>query len=523
VRLAVKLAPHAGDAGREAVREAAARLPAGLRERVAAGYGAIASAEPEQPVAGVLRAPELPALAPPFASPAELVAELRALGWSEEPQRCERVLAGIVELTHRDRDGMVAALRPWWEESRPQADDPNVYVFDRHVHDRGVHTLLARCALAVVAPQESRRLSAAVAESYAYHACGDWPAQRLLRRRLEEVIALLEGGGTLAGLLATPTAATGHVDAASLVGRMELLRDAEPLAADFEQALLRLPRDVDPELLVRADKLPSQAGRVLAAWLRDGGWPDPSVDCQVRRQERTGYGLRSGSYRLLVKVVPPAGLPAWLAELWGSEARSTYLSDRSDAVWWPLIMPSHREIVAGWLVRCMPWLSASNDFRMAALAALAQGEGPVGAATAVAVAGGLAHRWDAQRAAAAEAALTLAARGQFPAAEVGWAVVELVRHEFVTLKRITVALDDLAAAGAHAEVWRALAVALPLLLPGPGERPRAGLGELLGVAVRAAVLAGAKGEIFGLAEMAARKGSSLVLHEARRLYEAITP
>ncbi|NUP20845.1 MAG: hypothetical protein HOZ81_33165, partial [Streptomyces sp.] len=46
--------------------------------------------------------------------------------------------------------------------------------------------------------------------------------------------------------------------------------------------------------------------------------------------------------------------------------------------------------------------------------------------------------------------------------------------------------------------------------------------ELLGIAARAAVLAGAKGEIFGLAEIAARKGSSLLLYEARRLYEVIS-
>ncbi|MBB5782272.1 DUF7825 domain-containing protein [Nonomuraea jabiensis] len=520
VRLAVKLAPHADDAGREAVRQAAARLPADLRGRVAAAYGAIACPQ-ELPVAAVLPVPELPELAPPFASPAELVAQLRALGWAEEPQRCERVLAGIVELAHRDRAGLEAALRPWWRDSRPPQGEAEGYVFDRDAHDRGVQTLLARCALAVVAPQDSRRLSASLAETGPY-AGGDWPPQRLLRRRLEEVIALLESGRTIPALLATPTEPTGHVDPAILVGRMELLRGAEPLAADFEQALLRLPRYVDPELIVRAGELPSRAGRELAAWLRGGGWPDPVVDWTSHRQERAGYGLRGGSYRLRVDVVPPAGLPAWLARLWVIDARHTYLSYRRDALWWPLIMPSHREVVASWLVRCMPWPSDGNDFTMAALAAAAHGEGPVGAATAVAIAGGLGHRRDAQRAAAAEAALTLAARGQFPAPEFGWAVAELIRHEFVTLKRIAVALGDLAAAGAHDQVWRALAVALPLLLPGPGERPRAGLGELLGVAARAAVLAGGKGEIFGLAEMAARKGSSLVLHEARRLHEAVS-
>jgi hypothetical protein len=67
-----------------------------------------------------------------------------------------------------------------------------------------------------------------------------------------------------------------------------------------------------------------------------------------------------------------------------------------------------------------------------------------------------------------------------------------------------------------------LAVALPRLMPSDGERPRAGLGELLGVAARAATLAGARGKIDGLKEMAARKGTSLVLHEARHLYEVLS-
>ncbi|PZG19480.1 DUF7825 domain-containing protein [Nonomuraea aridisoli] len=522
VRLAVKLAPHADDAGREAIREAAARLPADLRERVASAYGAIAPAEPERPVAAVLHAPAPPALAPPFASPGELVAELRAR-WSEEPQRCERVLAGLVELTHRDRDGVAAALRPWWEETRPRPGEPDLYLFGRHLHDDSVNGLLIRCALAVVAPEHSRHVSTSLARMSPYRVSSEWPPQSLVRRRLEEVIELFERGETIPALLATPTAPTGHVDPATVVRRMERLGDTEPLAADFRQALLRLPRRIDPDLLVRAEKLPSQAGRVLAAWFRDGGWPDPAVEWEPL-EETSGHASRGWGRHLRPRVVPPAGLPAWLEELWVGRPHNVYLSHRSDALWWPVIMPSHREVVAASLVRCRPWpADASGDFRMAALAALAHGDGPVGAATAVAIAAGLGNRRDEQRAAAADAALTLAARGQFPATELGQAVGKLIRHELVILKRIAAGLGDLTAAGAHAEVWRTLSVALPLLLPRPGERPRAGLGELLGVAARAAVLAGAEGEISGLAEMAARKGSSLVLHEARRLYEAISP
>jgi hypothetical protein len=226
--------------------------------------------------------------------------------------------------------------------------------------------------------------------------------------------------------------------------------------------------------------------------------------------------------RLLPKVTPPEGLPDWLKELWVLDSPYVYLSYPHDVLWWPVMMPSYREIVAAWLVRCGPGLSSSNDPRMETLAALVHSDGPVGAATSVVLASGLGHRRDEQRAAAADAALTLAARGHFPAAAFGEAVVELIRLEFVVLRRIAAALGDLTDAGAHTEVWRTLTVALPHLMPANGERPRAGFGELLGVAARAATLTGARGEIGGLAEMAARKGSSLVLHEARRLYEVLS-
>ncbi|MFI6901360.1 DUF6493 family protein [Nonomuraea sp. NPDC050394] len=519
VRLALTLAPHAAGTGREAIRAAAGLLPSGPREQVAAAYGASAVIEPEPPVGAVLRASGLPALAPPLAAPGEVVAALRELGGPEEPHACERVLAGLVELAHRDRDAMAAALRPWWERRLPVPAGSGPHVFDHFLsHDRGVHALLARCALALVAPERSREVSAASAGSDAYHAAHDWPPQILLRRRLEEVIALFERERSVPALLATPTEPTGHVAAATLVERMETLGNGEPLPADFEQALLRLPRRTDPGLQARAEKLPTRAGRTLAAWLRAGGWPDPAVTWELHEEPAAHTWTR----QLRPTIKPPAGLPGWLAELWMLQPRHVYLSYPRDAMWWPTIMPSHREIVATALVRCMPLIPEANDVRTDALAALAHGEGPVGQATALAIAGGLGHRRDARRAAALDAARTLAARGQLPAGDLGWALAKLLRHQLVPLKQVTGSLGDLTETGAHAEVWHALAVALPPLLPGPGERPRAGLGDLLGVGVEAAALAGARAEITGLAEMAARKGSSLVLYEARRLHETIS-
>ncbi|MBG0830562.1 hypothetical protein HS041_22630 [Planomonospora sp. ID67723] len=521
VRLAVKLAPHTDDAAREAIREAASRLPAELRDRVAAAFGAIAAAaEPEPPAVPVLVAPPPPALAPPIPSAADLAAELYAVGWPDDPGRYERVLAALVEMTHRDRDGVLAVLDPEW---RSYWEQTNVHSHAYPSNDRDPRFLLQRCALALALPDVSRELTAALAErADPAHALGLLP-QRLVQHRLREVVALFERGATIPVLLATPTAATGHLDAETLIDRMERLGGAEPLEADFQQALLRLPRHVDESLLVRAEKLPTQAGRRLAGWLRDGGLPDPVVHCEVRRASRTDR-YRPSPYEVHARAVPPEGLPAWLHDLCAVRPASGYAVYPDDVVWWPTIMPSHREVVAAYMVQCLPWLADRIDSRVDAVAALARGDGPVGRATAITIAACLAHPRPARRAAAAEALTTLAVRGQLPAPDLGWAVAELVRAEQVTLRRITAALDDLIAAGAHAEIWQALAAAVPLLLPtGAGGRTRNGLGELLNVAARAAVLAGARGEIPGLAELAARKGSSLVLQEARRLHRAISP
>ena len=77
-----------------------------------------------------------------------------------------------------------------------------------------------------------------------------------------------------------PTFATGHVDAAELVTRLEIIEaaGAKPLAADLQQALLRLRRDQDPQTAERAGRLSSPAGRLIARWLNEAPLADPAVE-----------------------------------------------------------------------------------------------------------------------------------------------------------------------------------------------------------------------------------------------------
>lgn len=521
VRVAVRLAPHTAEPAREAIREAATRLPADLRERLAAAFGPVDEVQPEPVAAPTLSATPLPALAPPIASVTELAAELDMPFWRADPSRFERILAAMVGLTHQDRDAVAEGLQSWWRTNWRHPFEARTYVYGVAGFDEDIASLLSRCALAIVSPANGRELTAMLNNDSSRWPSSEPAPQQFVQRRFREVMSLFERGETIPVLLATPTLPTGHVDAATLVARMERLDEIEPLESDFLQALLRLPRQIDPELVVRAEKLPSEAGRRLAACLRDGGLPDPVVTWELEAFDRpaTYYASPQEAH---ARLAPPEGVSGWLAELWTLAPKTGYPAFSRNMVWWPPIMPSHREAAAAYVLECLPWVMDSTDGQVEVVAALAHNDGPAGIATVSTIVIGMGHQLPVQRALAADAIITLAAYGELPAADLGRAVGHMVRGEQVKLNRITGVLDEVTEAGAHAEVWTALAQAVPLLLPGSGEKARAGLGELLKVAARAAVRAGARGDIPGLAGLAARKGSSLLVHEARRLYEVIS-
>jgi hypothetical protein len=223
---------------------------------------------------------------------------------------------------------------------------------------------------------------------------------------------------------------------------------------------------------------------------------------------------------MYVRIAPPAGVPEPVAELCTGPATALY--DVEETVWWPAVMPSHREVVAAHLLETLTLDIDSPRGGGEVLAALVHGDGPVGAATASALAIGMGNKHPAQRGAVVDALVTLTARGQLPAADLGQAVARLVDAGLVKLNRIAAALDEATTAGAHAAVWRVLLTALPPLLPRTGDKPRAGLGELLAVAVKAATLSGERAGIPGLAEVAARGGSSRLVQEARRLQQQVS-
>ncbi|MEU6724007.1 hypothetical protein ABZ917_09875 [Nonomuraea wenchangensis] len=537
-RLAVRLAPHAYDEGREAVREAAFRLPAELREQVSSVY-ALATAVPDgrphlpRPDATTVVADERPAvpelcaaepivLAPPIGSVAELVVEWELRRRPDEPLQFERLLAALVELAGRDRDAVAAGLRRWRRRRWPkQPFDPVQLAVCVSGYDEDRRLLLDRCGLAIVSPADSLALTAALAGANTSPYVGS-RIDRFVAQRFREVVAMFERRAeAVPVLLAAPTSPTGHVDPEALLERLARLGEREPLAADLQQALLRLPRRVDPEVAARAERLPVRAGRALAAWVRGGGLPDPEVVWSVETVEHDA-GPGWGSWQrveVLARIEPDPGLPEPVRGL----CRIDPLRDHApEEAWLPYVLPSHRELVAAHLLLRLPVRLDSRDGLVQHVAVMVHGDGPVGRAAVSTIALGLGHKHPGQRAAAIDALVTLAVRGQLPAAELGHVLALLIGAGMVRLQRVTGALAELTAMGAHAEVWAALAAALPPLLPAPGERSRPGLGDLLKVAADAAELAGGHGDVPGLAEVAARKGSSLVVYEARRLHRQVT-
>ncbi|WP_435876074.1 hypothetical protein [Nonomuraea fuscirosea] len=105
------------------------------------------------------------------------------------------------------------------------------------------------------------------------------PPHLFLLRRLAEVYDGIVAGTLPPYLLAEPTEGTGHVDAGRLVERVAGYErgGVEPMPADLAQALLRVPRTVAPDVVVRAGRLTSAAGQALALRLR-GEQPEPRAE-----------------------------------------------------------------------------------------------------------------------------------------------------------------------------------------------------------------------------------------------------
>ncbi|MFB7471805.1 DUF6493 family protein [Kitasatospora sp. NPDC056184] len=487
--------------------------------------------------------PPAPVPAPlgePLATPAEVAEELAVLRAAERPDVAvfERVLDGLVRHAHRDRAALAGALEPvlrvnpWQDAGRWQDCGPGDALYLAAVvagqadpHRRGfVFRHKGRDPLRGTHNTEYGNVLAARITEAAERVTTDAPPY----------------------LLATPTDATGAIAAAVLVERLAGYEAAGVTAgpADLGAALLRTAPAADPAVLAAADRLTSAAGRWAAAWLRGGGLPDQA-------SERVHFAPGTGSKRprryeerwwedvRRISVAQrgasgPAGparerlAPEFRALLEGTEPSVARARRSNEWLWeptahWAAMLPHHREeLAASWLDRFAD--GADRERRGAAplLVVLAEAGGPAGLALHLALAYGLGARFPEDRAAAVDALLVLAARGDLDGALLGRELGELVALGTVKPNRLAGALTTAADTGAHATVWSVLAAALPALL---GDEVLRGTVDLLAVAADTARRSAARGPIPEVTATAARPGTSRLLKEARTLRDllAATP
>jgi hypothetical protein len=356
------------------------------------------------------------------------------------------------------------------------------------------------------------------------------PLKLFLLYRLSELYTALREDRLPPVLLATPTLTTGHLDPEVLVDRLETCAAAgvEPLQADLCQALLRLPRGPHPEAAARAARVGSAAASAAAAWLAEGGLPDPETGV------RWAYNV-GGAERVVAEPEPErAGnarpVPVLRAKPTGHELIDGLLREPPpqcaypgvEMNWWPSMLPSHREVVA---VNLLPFLrpsSALGEGRR--LQALLAADGPVGDGTAAILAFVLtrdpARGWE--RTEAVPLLLAAAARGVLPAEAVGRHLAIFLRMPDCEHRTVVAALTEAARQGAHREVWRILTTLLPAFLPSPGERAALAHIELVALAAKVAAWTGARGEIPVIARHVASGRRNRFVRECVRLHHRLT-
>ncbi|MFJ6197541.1 DUF6493 family protein [Micromonospora sp. NPDC092111] len=526
----------------EVIAVAADHPAVDLRDRataLAARHGFTPAAAGIGPALVRPRGDDLPTPLPAGPAPApiteldELAEEVAALlGTQSQGVPPDRVLDGLVRLSAADGGRVRTALGPIIE--RRHWSWGNEHRYDPLCLCEVVVDVLNTAGATNSQPRRRSRWEALLAAVRRTDRATSTPeltvtdprvpaAHRLLRARLAEIGAHVNEPGH-AGLLAAPTSANGALDPLALVERLAALGDRPPWYWDLTQALLRLPADADEAVAGKAAALGTPAGERLAAWLRDGGLPQPVMRpaTAVRRARKGSYDWefeRLTAKRILVELRPPDGYddryglltadPAPIGVEYGGWVNL-----------WPSVLPGHRGIVAAYV---LPAVAGTADMDQrdgaAVLPLLAESTGAGGVALNLALAYGLGARHGADRVAALDALLGLAGAGQLDAVGTGEQLGRLVAGQSVKLSRAVEPLRDAALAGAPLTVWRLLAAALPALLAAP--TPPRGLPDLLTLATETASTTGVRIEVPGLDVVAGRGGSGRLVTEAGRLHRVL--
>ncbi|MFJ3278531.1 DUF7824 domain-containing protein [Streptomyces halstedii] len=464
---------------------------------------------------------------------AELVEEVSALikSRSREAPSFERALDGLVRHARTDRTALTEALREalagvWWLDDQPQDRVDRWFAADPGGLDVVAAALLGQVSGGPV--KNGRKWRTATGT------CAHAALNGVLYARVWEVAALLPTG-QLPFLLATPTWHTGALEPAELVERLRTYRHlgARPGPVDFAQALLRVRRSGTEAEAVEAALLGTEEGDRLAAWLRadepvarvlphglDSHLPTPGDWHDRGAPGKRWVLLSTGENPVLTREFPRAF--QWLGRSHHPLLNPCYHWTPERSGPWSATLPQDAEAVAAWL---MPTLLHGTDEGMRggawALPALVEAGGPPGGeALHLALAYGLGSRHPDDRLSSVDALLILAAQDRLDPALLGRELAVLIDHDLTKVNRLADAARTAATTGAYRTVLEVLSAALPSLL-GYQRAPRA-LGSIVAVAAECAEQCGptAGGSIAGLAETAARGGSTQLVRQAARLLAA---
>ncbi|MFF2412138.1 DUF6493 family protein [Streptomyces sp. NPDC058092] len=531
LKLVARHLPAVGDAVRKELSLSAALLSPVHRTTAAEVFGDLpdqqSASEPYEellpPAPALRRLESVPATLP------ELVEEVAVLARSasQEITSFERALDGLVRHARTDRSALADALREalagqWWLD-----DGQLPYVQRWLTSDAGIELVVAVLLgrVPVRAVQDGR--AAWTGTGTCVHAALDG----VMKARLWEAAdAVLSGGVPF--LLAVPTWHTGSLDPAVLVDRLHAYKQLgiRPGEADFAQALLRVRRDGQHEATAAAGLLGTPEGDLLAAWLRadEPVAPVYRFDLERQRSSSGGWAQQPTDWTRRVLVATEERpfiqqeFPRSFHWLGHPRVPHRLCCHWGESPWpWTATLPEDGETLAAWL---LPNLAtcAIDEIRGTAepLTTLVELGGPAGEAIHLAVAYAMGARYPEDRLSAVDALLTLAAQHRLDAALLGRELAILLEHNLVKPNRLADSARTAAATGAYRTVLSVLTGVLPGLLAHK-KGPR-GLSDLLSVTAECVEHCGPVGAepISGLAETAARGGSSQLVRQAVRLRTA---
>ncbi|MFI6763251.1 DUF6493 family protein [Micromonospora sp. NPDC050417] len=533
--IVLRQAPRCRPATRERLAEHAVALAGDLPARAAEVLGTpVAAAAASVAVPAGLSPMPMPLVVPmppPVTGPAELAEEIGALLHQQSSMiSWERVLAGLVACHASEPAGLRDALVPILDRYDVQFRTGHVWGKPRLRQLLGeairsavrVGTGLTGWESAIRTVRRAFRGGPAPLPEVGY---GPGPG-RVLALRMAEM-AVHTRYAPVPMLVATPSRANGQLDATVLVDRLaQAEREGwQPWPFDLEQALLRVPTEVDGDALSRAAALCSPAGLRLAAWLADGGAPHPvSVRVEQRRPAIRPHNRWQVSHlperRVVVGTRPGAAQHGKLGqELFEVDPPDLPVIEIIDPEYqlWAAVLPNHREVVAAWALPAIAGLADIDQRGADLLPLLAETAGPVGPAVTLALAYTLAARHEADRVAGVDALLAFAAAGDLDGVALGREIGGLAADGTIKLTRVVTGLAEAARAGATTTVWTVIETALPVVL---ASAPR-GTPDLLALGARTANEVAEKGDPgplrAELAQIAARGGSGRLVTEARRL------